>query len=57
MERDVRQIKNVNNLGAFERFVKLCAGRIGQLLNFTSLANETGVDAKNNKFVDYCAGE
>lgn len=46
VERDVRQIKNVNNLGAFERFVKLCAGRIGQLLNVTSLANETGVDAK-----------
>ncbi|KLT67190.1 ATP-binding protein [Pedobacter sp. BMA] len=46
VERDVRQIKNVNNLGAFERFVKLCAGRIGQLLNVSSLANETGVDAK-----------
>jgi predicted AAA+ superfamily ATPase len=46
VERDVRQIKNINNLGAFERFVKLCAGRIGQLLNVTSLANETGVDAK-----------
>jgi len=46
VERDVRQIKNVNNLGAFEKFVKLCAGRIGQLLNVTSLANETGVDAK-----------
>ena len=46
VERDVRQIKNVSNLGAFERFVKLCAGRIGQLLNLNSLANETGVDAK-----------
>lgn len=46
VERDVRQIKNVSNLGAFERFVKLCAGRIGQLLNVTNLANETGVDAK-----------
>lgn len=46
VERDVRQIKNVNNLGAFERFVKLCAGRIGQLLNISNLAKETGVDAK-----------
>jgi predicted AAA+ superfamily ATPase len=46
VERDVRQIKNINNLGAFERLVKLCAGRIGQLLNLNSLANETGVDAK-----------
>ena len=46
IERDVRQIKNITNLLAFERFVKLCAGRIGQLLNMNSLAIETGVDNK-----------
>ena len=46
IERDIRQIKNITNLIAFERFVKLCAGRIGQLLNMNSLAVETGVDSK-----------
>lgn len=46
VERDVRQIKNINNLALFERFLKLCAGRIGQLLNMNSLAIEAGVDSK-----------
>lgn len=46
VERDVRQIKNISNLNLFERFLKLCAGRTGQLLNMNSLAVETGVDSK-----------
>jgi uncharacterized protein len=46
IERDVRQIKNISNLNLFERFLKLCAGRIGQLLNMNSLAIEAGVDSK-----------
>lgn len=46
IERDVRQIKNVSNLITFERFVKLCAGRVSQLLNMHSLAIEVGVDTK-----------
>ncbi len=46
IERDVRQIKNILNLSAFDRFLRLCAGRIGQLLNMSSLATETGVDVK-----------
>jgi predicted AAA+ superfamily ATPase len=46
IERDVRQIKNINDLYTFERFVKLCAGRTGQLLNMSNLAIETGVDNK-----------
>lgn len=46
IERDVRQIKNITDLIAFERFLRLCAGRIGQLLNMSSLAIETGVDSK-----------
>lgn len=46
IERDVRQIKNISNLNQFERFLKLCAGRIGQLLNMSSLAIEAGVDSK-----------
>ncbi len=43
VERDVRRLVNVKNLLQFERFVTLLAGRVGQVVNFTSLANETGV--------------
>ncbi len=43
VERDVRRLVNVKNLLQFERFVSLLAGRVGQVVNFTSLANETGV--------------
>jgi len=46
IERDVRLLKNITDLHAFERFLRLCAGRIGQLLNMSSLAVETGVDVK-----------
>jgi len=43
LERDVRQVLKVQDLGSFQRFVRLCAGRVGQLLNLTALANEAGV--------------
>lgn len=43
VERDVRQVLNVRDLNAFNRFVRLCAGRTGQLLNASNLANDTGV--------------
>ena len=43
VERDVRQLKNIGDLSRFTRFIKLCAGRIGQLLNLSSLAVECGV--------------
>ncbi|MFN2429913.1 MAG: ATP-binding protein [Cryomorphaceae bacterium] len=46
VERDVRLIKNISNLGAFDRFLRLCAGRVGQLLNKSSLGIEVGVDSK-----------
>ncbi|ARS39431.1 AAA family ATPase [Sphingobacteriaceae bacterium GW460-11-11-14-LB5] len=46
LEKDVRQIKNITNLSLFERFLRLCAGRIGQLLNMNSLGIEVGVDSK-----------
>ena len=46
VERDVRLLKNISDLYTFERFLRLCAGRIGQLLNMSSLASETGVDVK-----------
>jgi predicted AAA+ superfamily ATPase len=43
VERDVREIVNVGDLEAFSRFVRLCAGRNGQLLNLSSLANDAGI--------------
>lgn len=46
VERDVRQIKNITDLASFERFVRLCAGRVGQLVNMNALAMDTGVDSK-----------
>jgi predicted AAA+ superfamily ATPase len=46
IERDVRAITNVENLSTFQRFVKLCAGRVGQLLNLSSLGTELGINYK-----------
>lgn len=46
IERDVRQIKNIGNLSNFQRFLQLAAGRVGQLLNLSGLANDVGVDYK-----------
>lgn len=43
LERDVRQIKSIQNLNKFQIFLKLCAGRIGQILNFSSLAQDCGL--------------
>ena len=43
VERDVRQLLGISDLGAFQRFVELCAGRTGQLLNLSSLAGDCGV--------------
>lgn len=43
VERDVRQVLNVQDLETFQRFVRLCAGRTGQLLNLSSLATECGI--------------
>jgi len=44
LERDVRSILNVGDLNTFRRFVGLCAGRNGQLLNLSSLGNDCGVN-------------
>jgi len=44
VERDVRKILQVKNLSLFERFIRLCAGRTGQLLNLNSLASDTGIN-------------
>ena len=43
VERDVRNLLNVQNVSQFQLFVKMCAGRVGQLLNLSSLANDVGI--------------
>ena len=49
IQRDVRTLKGIENLNAFSRFLGLCAGRIGQVLNLTSLANDTGIAVNTAK--------
>ena len=43
VERDVRRIGEIRNLSNFRRFVRLCAGRVGQLANLSSLGADAGV--------------
>ncbi|MBD3288781.1 DUF4143 domain-containing protein [candidate division KSB1 bacterium] len=46
IERDVRQIEYVKDLNKFQTFLKICAGRVGQLFNASAIANEIGVNYK-----------
>lgn len=43
VERDVRTLKNVEDLDTFQKFILLCAGRVGQLLNLSTLSRDVGV--------------
>ncbi len=43
IERDVRQLIHVRDLGTFEKFLRLCAGRCGQLVNLSGLASDCGI--------------
>lgn len=49
VERDVREITQVTSLSEFQKFIRLCAGRIGQLLNISSLATDGGISVKTAK--------
>jgi predicted AAA+ superfamily ATPase len=49
IERDVRQIANVGDILAFRKFMRLCAARIGQLLNLADLATNIGIDQRKIK--------
>ena len=49
LERDVRQIKEIHNLNLFRKFVSLLAGRVGQVINYRSLADDVWVDEKTIK--------
>ncbi|MBN1944526.1 MAG: ATP-binding protein [Bradymonadales bacterium] len=43
VERDVRQVLKVTDLFTFQRFIALCAGRVGQLVNLSSLSSDAGI--------------
>ena len=43
VERDLRQILNVSDLGAFQQFLEICAGRIGQLVNLSDMGSLIGI--------------
>lgn len=45
VEKDIRQLLQVKDLYQFEKFIKLVASRIGQVINYTSLSNEVGVSS------------
>lgn len=49
VERDIRTLSNLRHLDQFERFVALCAANSGQLLNYTRLSNDIGVDQETVK--------
>ncbi len=53
VERDVRQLLNVNDLGTFRQFLEVCAGRIGQLVNLSEIGNMIGVSYQTiNKWLN-----
>ncbi len=49
VERDVRTMRNIGDINAFIRFIQLCAGRTGQLINYSSLANDAGISPNTVK--------
>jgi hypothetical protein len=49
VEKDVRLMKNIGDINSFIQFIRLCAGRIGQLLNYSSLASDAGVSPNTAK--------
>ena len=49
VERDVRQLINLKDVSLFEKFMRLLAGRAGQLFDYSSMANDVGVSSKTIK--------
>jgi len=49
VERDVREIKQISSLSDFQKFMRLCTARIGQLLNISSLASDAGITVATAK--------
>lgn len=49
VERDLKQLSAIKNLDLFQRFMVLCAGRVGQLLNLNNISNDLGVSSNTLK--------
>jgi predicted AAA+ superfamily ATPase len=49
VEKDVRLMKNIGDINSFIQFTQLCAGRIGQLLNYAGLASDAGISPNTAK--------
>ncbi len=49
VERDVRALINLRDLSQFQKFILLLAGRVGQVINYASLSNDTGVSTTTIK--------
>ena len=49
VERDVRQLINLKDVNLFAKFIRVLAGRVGQIINYQSLSNDVGVAAKTIK--------
>jgi predicted AAA+ superfamily ATPase len=49
VEQDLRSMSMIHDLSKFKTFLQLCAGRVGQIINMTSLGNDTGIDQKTVK--------
>lgn len=49
VERDIRELSSIESLPEFRRFMQLCAGRVGQIINYNNLGNEAGVSGPTIK--------
>lgn len=49
VERDLRQLINVKDLAQFERFIRICAGRVGQIVNLEEIGGEVGISSHTVK--------
>ena len=49
LERDVRQVKNITDMNLFQLFVFLLAGRVGQVINYNSLGDDSGLSSTTIK--------
>jgi predicted AAA+ superfamily ATPase len=49
VERDLRELSQIHNLSLFKKFMRMCAGRTGQILNISNLANSVGISQTTAK--------
>ncbi|RMG79382.1 MAG: ATP-binding protein, partial [Bacteroidetes bacterium] len=49
IDRDVRQIKNITDYSLFSKFIRICAGRTGQIVNLSSISDDVGISVNTVK--------